>query len=193
MATAGIDRPRVIHSTEDYNAAVAEIHRLLDLNPQKRSQEFDALELLSVLVEDYETRNIPEPPAGKPQSIVEFMLEQKGLTRADLVEPLGGRSRVSEFFAGKRPLSTNQIKAIRDLLGIPADLLLEAAEEPKAVRKTEVVSLQYHGERPAKKMSLFGVSKVHSKQRVAKGNRVIAASAKAAHGVRKGTKAAKKK
>jgi HTH-type transcriptional regulator/antitoxin HigA len=53
------------------------------------------------------------------------MLKQKGMTRADLTESLGGKSRVSEFFAGKRALSTNQIKALRDLLGVPADLLLQ--------------------------------------------------------------------
>jgi HTH-type transcriptional regulator/antitoxin HigA len=56
--------------------------------------------------------------------VVEFMLEQKGLTRAVLAEPFGGRSRVSDFFSGKRPLSMTQIKALRELLGIPADLLI---------------------------------------------------------------------
>jgi HTH-type transcriptional regulator/antitoxin HigA len=53
------------------------------------------------------------------------MLEQHGMTRADLVPILGSKSRVSEFFAGKRPLSVSQIKALRDALGIPADLLLD--------------------------------------------------------------------
>jgi antitoxin component HigA of HigAB toxin-antitoxin module len=37
---------------------------------------------------------------------------------------MGGRSRVSDFFSGKRGLSTAQIKALSNLLGIPADLLL---------------------------------------------------------------------
>jgi HTH-type transcriptional regulator/antitoxin HigA len=82
------------------------------------------LELFTLLVEDYETRHIPEPPVPSPQAVVDFMLEQHRLTRADLSEHLGGRSRVSEFFAGKRALSTNQIKKLRDLLHIPADLLL---------------------------------------------------------------------
>ncbi len=43
---------------------------------------------------------------------------------------------MSEFFAGKRPLSTNQIKALRDLRGIPADLLLEvSAKKSRGVKK----------------------------------------------------------
>lgn len=37
---------------------------------------------------------------------------------------MGGRSRVSDFFRGVRELSTGQIGALRDRLGIPADLLL---------------------------------------------------------------------
>lgn len=194
MATAVLDRPRVLHSAKDYTAAVEEIHRLLDLNPGKGSPELDALELLSVLVEDYETRNIPEPPPGKPQSIVEFMLEQKGLSRSDLVHPLGGKSRVSEFFAGKRPLSTNQIKALRDLLGIPADLLLEAAEEPKPRRTAQVVSLQFHGDKAVARSAFSGADDARGKQRVAKGNpRHIAVSAKTRHGVKKGFKAAARK
>ena len=37
---------------------------------------------------------------------------------------MGGKARVSEFFPGKRRLSVEQIRALRDELGIPADLLI---------------------------------------------------------------------
>ena len=59
-----------------------------------------------------------------PQAIVEFMLEQKGMSRADLADVMGGKSRVSEFFGGKRELSVNQVRALRETLGVPADLLI---------------------------------------------------------------------
>jgi HTH-type transcriptional regulator/antitoxin HigA len=85
----------------------------------------DLLEFLSVLVEAYEAKHYPEEMfATTPQSAVDFMLEQKGMQRSDLAGIIGGKSRVSEFFAGKRELSRTQIRALRDLLGIPADLLL---------------------------------------------------------------------
>lgn len=125
MATAVIERPRVLHSAKEYDVALAAIQELLKRNPRKGTREYEILELLSLLVEDFETRNLPEPPVPTPAAVVAFMLEQKGLTRADLAEPLGGKSRVSEFFAGKRPLSTNQIRALRELLGVPADLLIQ--------------------------------------------------------------------
>ena len=37
---------------------------------------------------------------------------------------MGGKARVSEFFAGRRRLSIEQVRALRDLLHIPADLLI---------------------------------------------------------------------
>ena len=79
----------------------------------------------SVLVEAYEDEHDPlDEAGGSPQSVVGFMLEQRGLTRADLHQAMGGKARVSEFFAGKRRLSIEQIRALRDLLHIPADLLI---------------------------------------------------------------------
>jgi antitoxin component HigA of HigAB toxin-antitoxin module len=38
---------------------------------------------------------------------------------------MGGKARVSEFFSGKRRLSIEQIRSLRETLGIPADLLIE--------------------------------------------------------------------
>ncbi|MGH7625338.1 MAG: helix-turn-helix domain-containing protein [Gemmatimonadaceae bacterium] len=49
---------------------------------------------------------------------------QKGLTRAQLARLLGGRSRVSDFFIQRRPLSLGQVEKLRGALGIPSDLLI---------------------------------------------------------------------
>jgi HTH-type transcriptional regulator/antitoxin HigA len=127
MITTVIDlpTPRVLRATDEYEAAVAEIDRLLDLDPAPFSGESDRLELLAVLVEDYETRTNPIDDSDlSPQDIVDFMLEQKGMQRADLADLFGGGSRVSEFFSGKRELSKSQIDGLRRTLGTPADLLM---------------------------------------------------------------------
>jgi HTH-type transcriptional regulator / antitoxin HigA len=117
-------QPHILRDEREYFMAIEEIDQLLDDDPPKGSSEYERLEFLSVLVEDYEERHYPFGEAVTPQEAVEFMLEQKGLDRADLAEWLGGRSRVSEFFSGKRPLSKNQIETLRRQLGISADLLL---------------------------------------------------------------------
>jgi HTH-type transcriptional regulator/antitoxin HigA len=119
-----ITAPHVLRSPEELQAAAAEIDRLLDLDPQPLTREYDRLELLSVLVEDYESRHNPIDDSNiTPQQVVDFVLEQRGMTRADLAPLMGGRSRVSDFFNGKRPLSRGQMEALRRDLGIPADLL----------------------------------------------------------------------
>jgi HTH-type transcriptional regulator/antitoxin HigA len=97
----------------------------LDLDPEPFSPDYDRLELLSVLVENYDAEyNTIDDSDLTPQAIVDFMLEQKGMQRSDLTDLMGGRSRVSDFFNGKRELSKSQIAGLRDKLGIPADLLL---------------------------------------------------------------------
>ena len=78
-----------------------------------------------MLVEAYENEHDPIDESGTPQEVVDFMLEQRGMTRAELALLLGGRSRVSEFFSRNRPLSIAQIKKLRDALGVPPDLLIE--------------------------------------------------------------------
>ena len=120
-----ITSPHVLRTAEEFDAAVAEIDRLLDLDPQPSTVEYDRLELLSVLVEDYEARHNPIDDRNlTPQDVVDFMLEQRGMSRADLAPIMGGRSRVSDFFNGRRTLSKGQIEALRKHLGIPADLLI---------------------------------------------------------------------
>ncbi len=122
-------KPHVLRNETEYQAAVAEIDRLLDTDPEPASEAYERLEFLSVLVQAYEDAHCSLDDLPTPQAIVDFMLEQQGLSRADLAKWLGGKSRVSEFFRGIRPLSLKQIEALREHLGIPADLLIPRAVE----------------------------------------------------------------
>ncbi len=118
-----------LRSETEYENAVEAIDQLLEMNPPEGSPEAERLELLSILVKDYEDRTEPDWPDASPQDVVDFMLEQKGMRRADLENAMGGRGRVSDFFTGTRAeLSKNQIRKLRALLGIPADLLLPARD-----------------------------------------------------------------
>ena len=117
-------RPHVLRNESEYDAAVSEIDDLLNADPEPGSEAYERLEFLSVLVQAYEDVRFPIDETMDPREIVEFMLEQKGLSRSDLAKWLGGRSRVSEFFKGSRTLSIRQIAALTKNLGIPADLLI---------------------------------------------------------------------
>ena len=124
IITLDFSIPHVLRTAREYNAAVAEVDQLLDANPKKGTADYDRLEFLSVLIKAYEDEHVPELRDPTPQEAVDFFLEQHGMTRAELAQIMGGRSRVSDFFKGVRQLSTGQMKALRDRLGVPADLLL---------------------------------------------------------------------
>lgn len=127
MKAPDLSRPRPLGTEEEYDAALARIRDLLHLDPAEGSPEDEELEFWSILVNAYEAKHYPIE-AATPQEVVQFMLEQRGMERADLYNAMGGASRVSEFFSGKRDLSLSQVRALRNLLGIPADLLIGAAE-----------------------------------------------------------------
>ena len=93
---------RPIKDETDYDAALAEIDRLMDAGPG--TPEGDRLDVLTTLVEFYEARH---HPIDAPDAIatLEYFMEQRGVTPADLVPLLGSRSRVSEILARKRPLT----------------------------------------------------------------------------------------
>ena len=117
-------RPHVLRNEAEYDAAVCEVDGLLDADPEPGSEAYERLEFLSVLVQAYEDVRFPLDGTMEPRDVVDFMLEQKGLSRTDLAEWLGGRSRVSEFYNGRRTLSIRQISRLTENLGIPADLLI---------------------------------------------------------------------
>jgi HTH-type transcriptional regulator/antitoxin HigA len=116
-------KPHVLRTEEEYNAAIVEIERLLDLDPPPFSEDYERLEFLSVLAEAYERAHF-QIDASSPADVVAFMLEQKALPRGDLDPLLGGEQSAAQFFCGARKLTRDEIEALRDLLGIPADLLL---------------------------------------------------------------------
>lgn len=125
MSTVVLDfsKPHVLKNDSEYEAAIAEIRRLLDEDVVHGSEGYDRLEFLSVLVEHYEEEQYPMGPVT-PQEAVAFMLEQRGLDRADLEGVMGGKSRVSEFLNARRGLSKAQVEGLWRMLGIPADILL---------------------------------------------------------------------
>lgn len=119
-----LNPPHLLRDKAEYDLAVTEIDDLLERNPVVGSAAHDRLDILTILVETYDEEHYAMGTASTPQDVVDFMLDQRGMTRADLADVLGGRSRVSEFFAGKRRLSITQIEKLRELFRIPADLLL---------------------------------------------------------------------
>src|ERR1700736_1580840 len=75
------------------------------------------------LIEAYERTRWPRVPPTLPELLASLM-DQHGLSRADLVPLLGTASRVSEVLSGKRELSMTMVRRLRERFHISADLLV---------------------------------------------------------------------
>lgn len=75
------------------------------------------------LIEAYERSRWPRTAPTLPD-LLNYLLDQHGLSRSDLVPMLGTASRVSEVMSGKRELSMNMVRRLRDRFNISADLLI---------------------------------------------------------------------
>jgi HTH-type transcriptional regulator/antitoxin HigA len=133
---------RVIQGPDDYEAMRRELERLLDGDPPKGSPDRDRLEVLFILVAEYEARVIPQPVVD-PIDAIRFRLDQLGLTTRDLEPYLGGRSRVSEVMSRKRPLTVAMIRALHEGLGVPAEALINPASPPSEEVSEEVAWERY--------------------------------------------------
>ena len=121
---------RPIRSEKDYERALAEVEELW--GAKAGTPKGDRLDILATLIDAYETEHYPMDPPD-PIEAIKFRMEQQGLTRKDLEEILGTRTRVSEVLNRKRGLSINMIRALHDKLGISAEILIRSIRGPKAV------------------------------------------------------------
>jgi len=88
------------------------------------SDEYNELDVISILVENYESNNFPiELP--DPIEAIKFRLEQLNLEPSALVAILGSKSRASEILNRKRKLSLSMIRILHKKLNIPASSLIE--------------------------------------------------------------------
>ena len=114
--------PRVIHNDEELEEYSDALFHLTALkNPSLAERE--AVELLTLLVERYEEEHYPVPGAD-PISVLRFLIENQGLTQRDLIPQFGTESAVSMFLAGKRKLTTEQIRRLADRFKLPANVFL---------------------------------------------------------------------
>ncbi len=118
-------KAKIIRTQSEYAAALARIEKLMSAEPN--TPQGDELELLSLLVHDYEEKVFPIDKPD-PVAAIRFRMEQQNLKPEDLVPFLGSRSRVSEILSGRRHLSLKMIRALVGGLGIPAELLLRRTE-----------------------------------------------------------------
>lgn len=110
-----------IRTKRDYQTALTEAERLWD-SPAK-SPEADRLDVLMLLIENYEQRHHPIADPDPIEFLVHVM-ESRGLTRRDLEAYIGPRGRVSDILNRVRPLTLEMIRRLAEGLKLPAEVLI---------------------------------------------------------------------
>ena len=110
----------VIDSAAELARAQALVERLM---ASDNAADLARLAAQARLIAAYEEESWPRRRPSTPE-IISYLMDQHGLTRADLVPILGTPSRVSEVLRGKKGLSMAMVQRLRARFRIPADLLL---------------------------------------------------------------------
>ncbi len=114
-----------IKTKADHKAALAEVSELW--GARSGTPRGDRLDVLATLIDAYETEHFPIDPPD-PIEAIKFRMEQQGLSRRDLEEMIGTRTRIAEVLNRRRPLSINMIRRLHEKLGIPAEVLIRPTQ-----------------------------------------------------------------
>ena len=111
-----------IKTEDDYQQALKRLEMIF--TAKQDTMEGDELEILGILIENYEEEHFPLN-SPDPIAAIEFRMDQMGMDQQDLTRIIGSKSRTSDLLNRKRPLSIRQIRLLHKELHIPADVLLK--------------------------------------------------------------------
>ena len=119
----------VIDSDAELARACALVDRLWD---SEDPADIARLQAQARLIAAYEETKWPRRPPSTAE-LIRHLMDQHGLTRADMVPILGAPSRVSEVLAGKKELSMAMVQRLRARFRVSADVLIPP---PKPAKRT---------------------------------------------------------
>ncbi|MDZ7899352.1 MAG: helix-turn-helix domain-containing protein [Arcicella sp.] len=113
---------RPIKTEEDYKIALKQMESLFHAKPN--TKEGDTLELLALVIEDYEDKNY-KIDALSPLEALKCEMEEQGLSQTNLAQRFGmSKSSISEILQGKKQMSVRFMKYLHNDLGISGNVLL---------------------------------------------------------------------
>ena len=114
--------PRVIHTEEELDQYARALFQLTAKSRPSKA-ELHAIELLTMLIEQYEDRVHPIPSAT-PIEVLRYLMEKHSLKQKDLVPELGSESNVSQILSGTRNLTLPHIHALAARFSVPASAFI---------------------------------------------------------------------
>lgn len=114
--------PRPIR-TEKQNRRMTELLLELDECENLSVEEKQLAEMLTILIEDFEAKHYPLPPAP-PHEALKALMEDRGLRHRDIWPVLGNKGVASEVLNGKRSISKAQAKKLAEFFRVPLELFI---------------------------------------------------------------------
>jgi HTH-type transcriptional regulator/antitoxin HigA len=116
-------QPKVIESEAENELFLAEVEKLMALGDNLTAEQAELLELLAVLIEQFEDQHYQLHPAT-PHEVLNELVLQRGLKQKDLVPLFGSQGIASEVLNGKRSISKSQARALGDFFHVSPALFI---------------------------------------------------------------------
>ena len=110
-----------IKNETDYRNALKRLEIIFDA--PIGTPEGDEADLLGLMVDDYERKHYPIL-APDPIEAIKIRMEEMHLKQIDLINEIGGKSRVSEILNRKRKLTVEMIRKLNRRLNLSPELLI---------------------------------------------------------------------
>jgi len=119
---------KLIKSETDYQEALKRLEIIFDA--EIGTPESDEADVLGLLIDEYEKKYFPiETP--DPIEAIKIRMEELNLKQVDLINEIGGKSRVSEILNRKRKLTVEMIRKLSTRLNLSPGLLITDYELTK--------------------------------------------------------------
>ncbi len=110
-----------IKSESDYQEALKRLEVIFDATIG--TPESDEADILGLIIDEYEKKHYPIE-APDPIEAIKIRMEEMHLKQIDLVDVIGGKSRVSEILNRKRKLTVDMIRKLTTKLNLSPELLI---------------------------------------------------------------------
>ena len=110
-----------IKTEADYKDALKRLELIFDA--ANGTTESDEADVLGLMIDEYEKKHYPIE-APDPIEAIKIRMEEMHLKQIDLVDAIGGKSRVSEILNRKRKLTVDMIRNLNRRLNLSPGLLI---------------------------------------------------------------------
>ena len=110
-----------IRTESDYRLTLERLELIFDA--EIGTPDSDEADILGLMIDDYEKKHYPIE-APDPIEAIKIRMEEMQLKQLDLVDAIGGKSRVSEILNRKRKLTVEMIRNLTQKLNLSSELLI---------------------------------------------------------------------